>query len=122
MFELFAMTGQPAGHVLRRKVPNTWLNWFAYQVGYSRAMQYDQVPQHFVGLRFWGFLKPKPESGEVEFTDWQLNPAFKKHNKAIIKLRTRFEHNKVDCPKGFTHQCLECPQRRSECPASCHPT
>lgn len=121
-FHLFALAGHPAGHVLQRKVPNTWLNWFAYQVGFSRAMVFDRDPRHFVGLRFWGFLKPKLDSPDVEFTAWELTPEFSKYNKAIIKLRTRFEHGKVECPKAFDHLCWDCSVRRSECPASCRPT
>ncbi len=120
--DLFALAGHPAGNVLQRKVPAAWLSWFAYQVGFTRAIQYDDDPRHFVGLRFWGFLQPKPESNDIDFTSWELSAAFKKHNKRIIKLRTRFDYEKAECPLDLDHACWDCPHRRTTCPASPHPT
>ncbi len=116
---LEALTGHPAGHQLRHKVPRSWLSFLAYRVGFTKRMQYDDEPRLFVGLRFFGYLKPQPDSSELSFDEWHISARLKAHNTTIIRLRTRFEHD-VDCPNGFDHDCWACPKRISECPASYH--
>ncbi len=117
-----AMSGHPAGHLLKRKFPNPWLNFFAYQVGFSRRIEFDLDPRHFLGLMLWGYLVPVVDSPEIKFDDWDLSSAFKKHNLRVIRLRTRLDYELADCPNGFDHHCFECPVGRDECPASCRST
>ncbi len=117
-FTMEALSGHPAGHTLHRKFPRNWLNFLAYKVGFSRRIQYDDEPRLFVGFRFLGYLRPRPDSTEVDFDAWFITTALKKHNVEIIKLRTRLEYDKAECPFHFEHQCYNCPKRLNECPAS----
>lgn len=134
-FTFFALSGHPAGHTVVRNFPETWLNWFAYQIAFSRRIIYcgDECngdPRHFIGMRIWGYLQPDPESDEISFDQWQINPQFKTHNVRILKLRTRFdfdhkdrntESGSVECPFGYDHPCWECDRGPAACPASRHP-
>jgi hypothetical protein len=119
-FRLYCFNGHPAGHTVVRKFPEAFLHYFAYQVGWSRRTEFDGDARHFVGLRFWGYLVPVPDSDEVRFDDWGLTPAFKKHNRQLIALRTRYDVDepKAECPRDYDHHCFECPVRKAECPAT----
>jgi hypothetical protein len=130
LMTFFVLSGHPAGHTVTRNFPESWLRGFAYQIGFSRRIQYDEEPKHFIGLRIWGYLQPDETSPEISFERWEISPAFRKHNLSVIKLRTRldYEHRdnnsetgRVECPYGFTHYCWDCPKRSTECPASCRP-
>lgn len=117
--ELFmvALTGHPAGHPLRRKFPLRWLNGFAYKLGFSRRTPYDQEIRHFVRMHFWGYLAPQ-EGNEIVFEDVAIPSRELKHNKHIIKLRTRFDYEKAECHLNHQHLCWECPESRKTCSAS----
>jgi hypothetical protein len=54
------------------------------------------------------------------FDSWELSPAFKKHNRSLIYLRTRYDTDepKAECPHNYDHHCFECPARRDQCPAT----
>ncbi len=118
LFVMRALGGHPAGHILTRKFPNTWLNFLAYRVGFSRRIQYDFESRHFIGLRFWGFVVPQEGSTEIVFEDLNISPSFKKANQRIIKLRTRFDYEAAECPNDFQHTCFECTIEKSQCPAA----
>ncbi len=118
LFTMRALGGHPAGHILRRKFPNSWLNFLAYRVGFSRRFLYDLEPRHFIGLRFWGYVVPQEGSTEIVFEDLNINPAFRKTNQQIIKLRTRFEHDAAECPFDYHHTCFKCTVEKSQCPAA----
>ncbi len=126
---MLVLSGRPAGHLLRRKFPATWLAGFAYQLGFSRKFQYDYDPRHFLGLRFWGFLQPQEDSQDLVFVDYAMGPKPKdetkkptgelvKHNRQIIKLRTRFDHEAAECPFTRDHPCFDCEVKASQCIAS----
>ena len=119
-FGLRCFTGHPAGHLIRRKFPEGFLSYLAYQVGWSRRLQFDGDARHFIGLRLWGFLRPVPDSDEVQFDQWGLTPSFRKHNLQLIRLRTRYdvEDPKAECPNGLTNHCFDCAVTRTECQAS----
>ncbi len=117
-FVMLALGGHPAGHLLRRKFPLAWLGFMARKVGFGRRVQWDDEPQHFLGLRFFGFLKPREDSTDLEFSDWEVPPKLRKYNYQIIKLRTRFDYELAECPRNLQHYCWQCPHKRSQCMAS----
>lgn len=111
-FILKAYAGHPAGFTLAHKFPATWLNFFAYQVGFNRATSYDGNVKHFMGLRFWAW-----RNMEGTFEEWRMSAEFKKSNAEIIKLRTRNEYERAECPKGhpLDRSCFDC---REKCHAN----
>jgi hypothetical protein len=117
MLKLFALTGHPAGYKLERKVPAKFLDFFAYQLGFSRRVTYDGDPRHFIGLRFFAYVTPTPE-GDMSFNTFEMTAKVKKLNSAVIKLRTRFEFEKADCMHDYEHECWDCAVGRTECRAS----
>jgi hypothetical protein len=123
-FMLHCFNGHPAGHQVKHRFPESFLYYFAYRLGFSRRVEFDGDARHFIGLRFWGFMRPLPDSEEVRFEEWDLCPAFRKHNRGIIYLRTRHdaENPKAECPHDYEHHCFECSVRRTECRASCQVT
>jgi hypothetical protein len=129
-FTMLIMTGHSAGQIVCRKFPLSWLGYLAYQVAFSRRIRYDYNPKHFLGLRFWGFVEQKGDQ-EWRFLDVAIGPRPKnpeskvkpggellKHNRAIVKLRTRFEFHKAECPHDYTHECFDCPVEKRDCQAS----
>jgi len=129
LMNLYALTGHPAGHVLQKKFPESWLSFLAYRIGYSRRIQYDQEPHMLTGFRFWGYLKPSQrDPNELEFDDWQIDAKLKKANQSIIKLRHRFDmeperipdgkEDEYSCPIDSESYCSECSCSVRECCAA----
>ena len=118
--ELFGLGFQPAGVTLKRIVSEAWTRFFAYQVGFNRRTQYDDQPKHLIGLWFWLHLKTAQEGdAQVEFDAWQMSPWMLKHNREIIKLRTRFDvDNGPECSYDLEIPCLECVRTSRECVAA----
>lgn len=124
ILKLFVFSGHPAGHRLEKKVPTPWLNFLAYQVGFTRSRRYDCLPWTLIGTRFWGYLVPDEKADVLNFTAWFVTPAFLKMNRAIIAFRTRFNPNtgidKPECPYGHDWDCDQCHQKENECQGSLH--
>ncbi len=129
-FTMLIMTGHLAGQVVQRRFPTSWLAYLAYQVAFSRRLRYDYNPKHFLGLRFWGYVDPNVGQ-EWRFTDVAIGPSPKdpesktkpggellKHNRQIVKLRTRFDFNKAECPYEYPHECFDCTVEKCNCIAS----
>jgi hypothetical protein len=120
--KFLALAGQPAGHQLVRVFPTSYFRFLAYKVGFNRKYQYNDDPRWLIGFRFWLHLKRATDDNpRLEFDDWQMSPWMLKHNRAIIKLRCRFEvEDADDCPHGRTDECVDCPLGVKECHASTH--
>lgn len=115
---LFAMTGTPAGFKLDRNVPAGWSRFIAYKVGFSRRMEYQDTPEHLVGLYMWAFIVSKPE-GKLEMEAWEMDDKLLKHNRAILRLRNRhFLSNPPECPFELDNECVDCTRSTHECIAS----
>jgi len=124
ILKLFAFSGHPAGHRLEKKVPSAWLNFLAYQVGFSRRRRYEELPWTLIGTRFWGYLVPDQRADVLNFTAWFVTPAFLKMNREVISFRTRFNPNtgvdKPECPWGHDWECDQCHHKEDECLGSLH--
>jgi hypothetical protein len=122
--KLFAFSGHPAGHRLTKKVPERWLNFLAYQVGFTRRRRYEGFQWTLIGTRFWGYLVPDEKADILNFSAWFVTPAFLKMNREIIAFRTRHNQNtgvdKPECPHGHDWDCDQCPQKENACPGSIH--
>lgn len=129
VLHLRCLTGRPAGQVLKKRVPEGWLAWLAYQIGYTRRLRYSREPTDLVGFRLWGLTAPsETASKELDFEEVKITPALKKWNQSIIYRRGRFDIpldkipaskiSECECPKSFDHLCQECPVHVSECRAS----
>ena len=118
--KLECLSGTPAGHIFDRKLPLTWLNYLAYQIGFSRRMTYpDDQPWLFQGLHFWGSMVKLEDKLELDFVDFAVSNGMKKHNKDILKLRLRYElDGDIECPSGFDHECSSCQVSYKQCPAA----
>lgn len=119
------LTGHPAGHRIRKNFPERWSDWLAYQLGFSRRVQYDYDISKFVGLRLYGFLKANLEdSSALDFEDWRVPAKVLQQNKLVIYKRMRFDvephlqTDKYSCPFDYEHYCSECQRGFWECPAS----
>ena len=126
---LHCLAGRPAGAMLTRKVPESWLPAMAYQIGFSRRFQYRDEPRDLLGLRLWADLRPDERNpGEYTFEAWDTDAHLLKANKRIIKLRLRFELDlsrlredrlvAYDCPFGLDSECYDCTLSVSDCPAA----
>lgn len=130
LLTLYCLTGHPAGYVVEKKVPDAWLNYLAYQVGFSRKRVYDYDARHFLGLRFWAYLTPKDDTYDLQ--EWEVTPKLLARNREIIAKRMRHDleapindrqeraYEKAACPFDFDHYCFDCTKTCSECPASPH--
>jgi hypothetical protein len=118
--KLECLSGTPAGHIFDRKLPLNWLNFLAYQIGFSRRMVYpDDQPWLFQGLQFWGSMVKLDDKLELDFVDFAVSNGMKKYNKDILKLRLRYElDGDIECPREFTHECSSCQVSFKECPAA----
>lgn len=125
----YCLTGHPAGHLLKKKFPEPWMAWLAYQIGYSRKLPYDYDVERFVGLRFWGYLTTSDRNPlELDFEDWRVDPKMKRSNLAILRRRMRFEVDldsvrentigQYSCPFDKDIYCSECRCTIWECNAS----
>jgi len=132
ILHLFCLAGHPAGHLLQKKVPETWLAWLAYQIGFSKKVPYTYEPEMFIGLRFWGYLLAEESegSGLLTFERWDISLKFRKYNRTIILRRSRLDLGLDDydgetgrklehsCPFDFEHYCSECSVDVNDCVAS----
>ncbi len=123
--ELYCLGGHPAGHTLKKKVPEAWLSYLAYKVGFSRNMPYDQDPYMFVGLRFWAYLQAaRRGANDLDFEEYQLGSQLRSHNRLIIARRSRFdfrpgsEPRDCSCPFDLDCYCSDCTHSVDECVAS----
>ena len=115
-----ALSCQPAGYTLSRDFSPGYLRFLAYQIGFSRKLEYDEDIRHFIGLQFWLHLQRGAEDEpRLQFNAWQVSPWMLKHNRTIIKLRTRFVvDDSPECPHEHQHECWDCQECVSSCPAS----
>jgi hypothetical protein len=118
LLRLECLYGRPAGHVFPRKFPEGWLRYLAYQIGYSRRVEYPDDSRLFVGLRFWGHMIAAQTEDKMDFSDWATDAQTIKHNKQIIKLRHRFDRDDVDCPYELDCECVDCPKTQRACIAA----
>ncbi len=120
--DLLAMGGHPAGHVLTKKVPESWLAFLAYQMGCSRRLTYPHEPWVLTWLWLWGYLVPDADGAMLNFVKWGVPPWMQKRNKEILRRRLRFTitPTPVDpiCEYDFDWDCNSCTKGRHECPAS----
>lgn len=86
---LRVIAGQYAGYSTERSVPVGFLTKLAYDVGFSRRLQYEQ-PADLIGLMFAGLAVPTTES-ELQFEDYKVSAAMKKANRDLIKQRQEEE-------------------------------
>jgi hypothetical protein len=125
ILKLYCLAGHPAGHFLEKKVPERWLAYLAYKIGFTVRTQYDYNPFNFVGLRFWGYLlAQEPPRDFLDFEDWKIDGSMKKHNKTIIAKRMRFDIDEekrgaiCSCAFDYDHYCSECAQSIHTCIAA----
>lgn len=118
---LSALSGSPAGFKLSRSVPARWLTFIAYKIGYSRRMEYQDEPQHLIGLLLWAYVVSKPDG--LDMVSWNMDKHMSKHNKEILKLRNRFFlDNGPECPFELDTDCIDCTRLTHECQASIRDT
>lgn len=122
LLSMRALGGHPAGHVLVKKLPETWMGFFARVVGCSMKTPYGGEPWVFQGLLLWGYLVPDVTQGALNFKKWGIGPNMRALNKDILKRRLRFNVKnpplESPCPFEFDVDCNQCTKVRSECPAS----
>ena len=121
-FSFLCLSGTAAGHVLVKKFPEKFLSYLAYQIGFSKRMNYNFEPKVFLGLRISGLLVPSQrEEGQTDISEWQISKNMKKRNVDILKLRTRYDklHKEgPECPSGLDNDCIDCMKNSNACPAS----
>ena len=114
---LFPLTGTPAGFQFVRRVPEGWLRFLAYQIGYSRRVEYPDEPRYLVGLRFWAWTVSGEEG--LDMSKWAMDPAIAKANRLILRLRHRFDTTyETECPRDLDIDCWDCTSSLNECPAA----
>ncbi len=123
---LYCLAGHPAGHRLVKRVPENFLAFLAYRVGFNRRMVYEHEPKCFVGFRLWGLLKVG-RGDELDFEEWMVDSPMKKWNQTIHKRRSRFDVDtwqmsdaraaEYSCVYDEQHYCSECRRRVDECVA-----
>ena len=130
ILQLYALAGSCAGEVFDKKVPESWLSYFAYQIGFTRRVQYPDEPILFIRLRFWAYMKPNAEDAtKLDFAKFECDRQLKEWNSVIIRRRLRLDLNmdeytkdgdlkKWACPRGYDHYCDRCPESVSFCAAS----
>lgn len=130
VLHLYALAGRAAGASFRKTVPNRWLRGFAYKLGFNRRIQYEDDPQVFLGLRFWGYAMPDEKSPDgLNLMSWNMDAKMKTANGVVIKRRMRVELDldeydkhgdlrKWACPYSYSHDCKECEVTSTSCNAS----
>lgn len=123
---LYAWGGQPAGHSLVKQVPDSWLRYLAYVIGFSKRWRYEDEPWALRGLMMWGYLVPDEEATALNFEKWEMSKQMKSTNTAMVRRRMRFQARKeipedALCPFDYDHSCCECEKRRTECLAAIYP-
>jgi hypothetical protein len=122
---LYALNGHPAGHTLVQRVPESWLSFLAYRIGFTKRYRYPEEPWMLTGLRLWGYIVPADDASLV-FEQWQICKPMKEWNSLALRRRLRYcrprEAPEADqCPFDFEIECNECQKRRTECPAAINP-
>lgn len=141
LMTFYCLAGSPAGHRLDKKLPESWLRFIAYKIGYTRRINYnDDEPWQFLGLRFWGLVTPAIEDQDsLNFSEWAIDSQMKASNSGIIAKRNRFLFDDPDgpseqdladepemkipkhaCPERLDHYCSACPIGVADCEASVH--
>lgn len=125
ILNLYCLAGHPAGHRLQKKLPESWLAYLAYQIGFSSRFRYEYEPTEFIGLRFWGFMK-RPARGreELDFEQYKASGQLEEHNRLIIARRQRFNFQpdalprNCSCPFDLDCYCSDCRHPVEVCVAS----
>lgn len=120
-YTLYALTGGMAGTTFDKKFPDSWLRGLAYKLGYSRRSVYADDGRDLTGFRLWANVALSERDPRVpDITDVLADPQTLKHNKAIVKRRTRLDKDLDEdvCPFLLDHPCNECSKSTSECLAA----
>lgn len=113
------VTGKPAGYLFKKKLPDGWLSYLAYKIGFSRRLIYPDDARYLVGLQFWGLTVSAEKAESLDFSDWDVDAKSRKYNQHIIKLRLRNEINQdIDCPFDYSDECISCTKTVSQCEAA----
>jgi hypothetical protein len=119
LLSLYCLTGQTAGVIIKKTVPEKWLAWLAYQIGFTRRITYDYDPRYLLFLRFWGHVIPLEGGKDLDFDEWNMDSNCLQSNKIKIKLRARLDFDirsqDTTCKNGMDCYCWECPYTRLEC-------
>jgi hypothetical protein len=121
---MYCLGSSVAGNMLVKRVPESWVSFLAYNIGFNRRLQYDYNPKQLIGLRIWSYVIPNPEKPDLmDFADWGIDPQMRKHNRAIILKRNRFEieddgSGNCSCPFDYEHYCHDCSKTSCDCIAS----
>jgi hypothetical protein len=122
---LRALGGHPAGHLLAKKIPESWLGFLAFQVGCGRRLTYNHEPWILVRTWLWGYLVPDDDHDILNFDKWGISDWMQKRNRTILRPRLRFELKKPPddplCPFEFDIDCNACTKGQKECLASLRP-
>lgn len=129
LLEFYCFGGHVAGFRLRQVIPDRWLSWLAYRVGFSRRWQYDYQPEQLIGFQLWAHVKlPEEDGGDVALDEWDVSSAMLRHNKSIIKRRFRLDvephripdgkEEEYSCPLDKDSYCSECSADVYVCPAA----
>lgn len=120
-YTLYALTGGMAGTTFDKKFPDSWIRGLAYRLGYSRRSVYSDNGSDLTGFRFWANVVVSDRDPRVpDLVDIVPDAQTLKHNKAIVKRRTRLDKDLDDdlCPFAYDHPCNECSASATECPAA----
>lgn len=124
--------GRP-GHTLRFQVlagtpcPLQLTQWWskekadvvAYSVGFRRKPpMFLGDHAELMGMRFQVLVDPARSGREPGFFHVACPPGLLAPNRALIKKRRRIG---FDCPRGYAHECHQCPAGAATCEAACHP-
>jgi hypothetical protein len=128
---LKAMYGKPAGHMLIKRVPTSWLSFLAYRMGYSRRITYNLDPRYFTGLMIWMYVIPDPNNPKgFDISSWAVTNKVKVNNRSVIVRRHRFDYpdaifkrdgtvnEDYDCHLGLDCSCEDCTVPAQQCNAS----
>lgn len=89
LLHLIVLAGPYAGYDAQKKVPMGFLARLAYDIGFNTKWAYEE-PQELLDMQFAGFLTPSSDA-ELQFEDYQVSGAMRKHNLALIRFRREDE-------------------------------
>jgi hypothetical protein len=128
---LKVLYGKPAGHMLIKRVPTSWLSFVAYRIGYSRRITYNLDPRYFTGLMIWMHVMPDPRNAKgFDISSWAVTNKVKVNNRSVIVRRHRFDYPDAlfkrdgsinpdyDCHLELDCSCEDCIVPAQRCNAS----